>query len=206
MSKRHSSNRTVLVKELHARHRPKILRHLLALDTEDRSYRFGSSLSDESITSYVEAIDFDVDKVFGVFSYRFHLVGVGHLSFIANPRHPLAEGVAERVAELGLSVSKKARGHGIGEALFKRTTTHCRNANVTTLYLHYLRSNAIMMHLAQKAGMEVQNDHDESEAYLKIPPADPASFLQEAIEEQVAHFDYSMKANTKSVMNFFRKR
>lgn len=205
MSKLLSGNHTVLVKELYERHRSKILRHLLKLDADDRFFRFGSHVSDEFITKYVEKIDFNVDRMFGVFSYRFHLVGVGHLSFIPNPRHPLAEGIAERVAELGLSVSKNARGHGIGAALFNRTMIHCRNAHVTTLYLHYLRSNSIMMHLATKAGMELHHDNDESEAYLKIPPADPASFIQEAFEEHVAHLDYSMKSHTKSVLKFFRK-
>lgn len=194
---------TVLVKEVYARHRSRILHHLLALYQADRVLRFGSNVSDEIITNYVNGINFDVDRVFGVFSYRFRLVGVGHLSFMPSPDRLSDNGVNQKSAEFGLSVSNNARGHGIGSALFERAAIHCRNANVTTLYFHCLSTNKIMMHLAEKAGMEIQRNHGEADAYLTVSPADPASFMQEAMEEQVANLDYSMKSNTRSVLNFF---
>ena len=53
--------------------------------------------------------------------------------------------------------------------------------------MHFLSSSQSMMHIAKKAGMEVvHHDHGEADAYLKLPPATPASALQEVIEEQVA--------------------
>ncbi|MGZ8316076.1 MAG: hypothetical protein ACXW3B_13010, partial [Telluria sp.] len=40
--------------------------------------------------------------------------------------------------------------------LFERAAIHCRNQDVDTLYMHCLSSNKVMMHIARKAGMEIQ--------------------------------------------------
>ncbi len=196
------SRPTIIVKELSSGHRSRILRHFLALDQSDRMLRFGSSLSDESITRYVQGINFSQDNVFGVFSHSFHLVGVGHLAFIP-PGDPPAGGVAGKMAELGVSVSARARGMGIGSKLFLRAAIHSRNANVTTLYMHCLSSNKTMMHIAKKAGMQILKEDGEADAYLKVLPADPRSVLKEAMQEQVALFDYTFKANASAAMRFF---
>ncbi|PRC94198.1 GNAT family N-acetyltransferase [Solimicrobium silvestre] len=197
-----SNHRTVLVKELSARHRSRVSHHFSSLDQHDRILRFGTHLSNESISNYVKGINFELDKVFGVFSYSFRLVGVGHLAFVPRADRPLVDGVIQKVAEFGVSVSSNARGLGIGSKLFERAAIHCRNANVTTLYMHCLSSNQTMMHIAKKAGMEIHRDYGEADAYLTVLPADPGSVIQEAMQEQVASLDYSLKANTSSVLNF----
>ena len=114
----------------------------------------------------------------------------------------------ERIAEFGVSVLESARGLGIGSKLFERAAIHCRNADVDTLYMHCLASNQTMIHIAKKAGMEIQRDYGEADAYLKLLPASPASVLQEAVEEQVAMFDYTLKANVRAArtwINSFKK-
>jgi len=192
----------VMVKELSSNQRSRILRHFLALNEDDRLLRFGSHLSDELITTYVNGIDFKLDNVFGVFSHRFHLVGVGHLAFVPAARRPVVNGIVEKVAELGVSVSSRARGLGIGSKLFLRAAIHCRNANVTTLYMHCLSSNQTMIHIAKKAGMVIHREYGEADAYLKVLPADPRSVMKEALQEQVALFDYTFKANASVAMRF----
>ncbi len=109
-------------------------------------------------------------------------------------RPPPEATIKECVAEFGVSVSQSARGIGIGTKLFERAAMHCRNADVDTLYVHCLASNQAMMHIAKKAGMQIQRDHGEADAYLKLRPANPASVLQEAVEEQVASLDYTIQA------------
>lgn len=191
---------TVRVKELSERDRRRLLMHLLALDNDDRLLRFGTVLPDELITKYVQMLNFARDTVFGVYDSKFKLVGVGHLAFAAREALPQVSDatVKERVAEFGVSVSASARGIGIGSRLFERAAIHCRNADVDTLYMHCLASNQTMMHIAKKAGMEIHRAYGEADAYLKVLPADPASVLQEAVEEQVASFDYAVKANTRA--------
>ncbi|MFI4940154.1 MAG: GNAT family N-acetyltransferase [Burkholderiales bacterium] len=194
----------IRVKEVPERDRRRLLMHFLALGEHDRLLRFGVVLPDESITRYVQHIDFSHDTVFGVYDATLHLVGVGHLAFAPRETLPLAAGatVKERVAEFGVSVSESARGMGVGSKLFERAAMHCRNADVDTLYMHCLASNQTMMHIAKKAGMQIQHDRGEADAYLKLLPANPASVLQEAVEEQVASLDYTLKANTRTAIEF----
>jgi GNAT superfamily N-acetyltransferase len=197
--------RAVLVKQLEERDRRRMLKHFLALDDSDRLLRFGTVLPDEQLEAYVMRIDFSRDVVYGVYNRVFKLVAVGHLAFSPKEKIP-AGGAAtdkDRVAEYGVSVSSSARGLGIGSKLFERAAIHCRNSDVDTLYMHCLSSNQTMMHIAKKAGMEIQRERGEADAYLRLLPANPASMLQEAIEEQVATLDYNLKANKRFAQKFF---
>lgn len=195
------------VKELSERDRRRLLNHFLALDESDRLLRFGSVLPDELITRYVQRLDFSRDTVFGVYDNNLRLVGVGHLAFAPRDALPAVSTVTikERVAEFGVSVSATARGMGIGSKLFERAAIHCRNEDVDTLYMHCLSSNKTMMHIARKAGMQIHREHGEADAYLKLVPANPRTVLQEAMEEQVATFDYTLKANTKAAFKWWKK-
>lgn len=191
---------TVRVKELSERDRRRLLMHFLSLDDSDRLLRFGTILPDELITKYVQMMNFSRDTVFGVYDGKFKLVGAGHLAFAPREALPVVTSatIKERVAEFGVSVSASARGMGIGSKLFERAAIHCRNADVDTLYMHCLSSNQTMIHIAKKAGMEIHRAYGETDAYLKLTPANPASMLQEAVEEQVAMLDYALKANTRA--------
>jgi GNAT superfamily N-acetyltransferase len=200
--------RTVLVKELGERDRRRVRRHFLALDRDDRLLRFGSVLPDEQVEAYVAKLDFSKDIVFGVYSRVFQLVGVGHLAFTSRDAHPdsLHYTDKEKVAEFGVSVSKSARGQGIGTRLFERAAIHCRNSDVDTLYMQCLSSNRTMMHIAKKAGMAIRRDYGEADANLHLPPPSPGSVLAEALEEQIAKIDYTVKANARAAVKWLTFR
>ena len=194
---------TVRVKELSERDRRRMLMHFLALGDDDRLLRFGTILPDELITRYVQRLDFSRDTIFGVVDSNFQLVGVGHLAFAARDARPMIYGDKQatdkdRIAEFGVSVSESARALGVGTRLFERAAIHCRNADIDTLYMHCLASNQVMIRIAKKAGMDIQRDYGEADAYLKLAPADPASVMREAVDEQLATFDYNMKANIRA--------
>lgn len=196
----------ILVKILSPRARRHLLRHLLALEERDRLLRFGSVLSDELITRYVDRIDFSRDTVLGVYDRRMRLLGVGHLAFA--PRATSAVGgatIKARVAEFGVSVSAAARGMGVGTKLFERAAIRCRNADIDTLTMHCLTSNQIMMHIARKAGMEIHRDLGEADGYLKLQPANSATVLREAMGEQAAVLDYLVKANVRALFKWIGK-
>jgi RimJ/RimL family protein N-acetyltransferase len=197
----------VRVKELSERDRRRLLNHFLALDNADRLLRFGTVMPDELITRYVQRLDFSRDAVFGVYDDNLALLGVGHLAFAPRDALPAMSGATrkERVAEFGLSVAPMARGMGIGSKLFERAAIHCRNEDVDTLYMHCLASNQIMMRIARKAGMEIHRDAGEADAYLKLPPASPRTVMREAVDEQVAVLDYSVKANTKAAFKWWNR-
>ncbi|NRO98027.1 GNAT family N-acetyltransferase [Paraburkholderia sp. NMBU_R16] len=180
----------VLVRELTAGDRERLLAHFLALQSDDRLLRFGQTASDQVIENYVRTIDFERDTVFGVFDSALEVVGVGHLAYLP------AEG-EKRTAEFGVSVLERSRGKGIGTRLFERATMRCRNTHVTTLYMYCLSRNTTMMHIAKKAGMRIEYAYGSADAYLTLPPADQTSILSEMLHEQAAAFDYAIKRQTQ---------
>lgn len=195
---------TVLVKELAERDRRRVLRHFLALDKDDRLLRFGSIIPDEQIEAYVASIDFSRDVVLGVYNRIFKLVGVGHLSFSSAQATGRDKATTKAsVAEFGVSVSSSARGKGVGTRLFQRAAIHCRNRDIDTLYMQCLSSNQTMMHIAKKAGMQIKREYGEADAYLQLPPPSPGSVMAEALEEQFAVIDYTVKANARAAAKWF---
>jgi RimJ/RimL family protein N-acetyltransferase len=185
----------VLVRELHEGHRVKILEHLLALDETDRQLRFGMHASNEMISAYVEKLNFTADTLFGVFNHELQLDGLAHLAYSKNKY--------QSTAEFGVSVSARARGLGVGSALFKRAATHARNANITILYVHCLASNKVMMHIAKKAGMEIDFAYGEADAFLKLPASTNSSIVSEVVQAQMADIDYAIKKNFQRSKTFF---
>jgi RimJ/RimL family protein N-acetyltransferase len=196
-SKPHAAGLVVPVRELHAGYRAEILRHLLLLNDEDRRLRFGTQTPDEVIELYVEHLDFNKDSVFGSFDAQLNLIGMAHLAYL-----PKIKGQA-RTAEFGVSVLPNGRGQGIGTALLARAAVHSRNTLVESLFVHCLSNNRPMMHLAQKAGMRVEYAHGDADAYLKLPPANPGTIVEEAANAQWANFDYALKANFKRSNNIW---
>jgi hypothetical protein len=45
--------------------------------------------------------------------------------------------------------------------------------------------------------MEIQREYGEADAHLHLPPPSPSSVLAEALEEQVAKIDYTVKLAKK---------
>lgn len=174
---------TVAVQRLNDSARAALVAHFLALPTEDRRLRFGSSLSPEGIAAYVDEIDFDRDAVFVVHDDRLALIGVAHLAF------------GDDLAELGLSVLPAHRGHGVGGALFERASAHARNRFIPRLFMHCLKENAPIMRIARRFGMDIVTDIGDADAHLELPPASPASITGEFITDKFALYDYALKAH-----------
>jgi len=182
----------VPIGELGVSERPLFLRHLLSLGGEDRYLRFGSRLSDDAITAYVERIDFSTDTVFGVFDENLTLAAAGHFAPLPKDS-PLSDASLGRTAEFGLSVGDDARRRGLGSALFRRAAAHARNLGVASLFMHCLSENLAMMRIARKAGMEIRQLHGEADAYLALEPGTVATAIEEGVERQIALFDFAVK-------------
>lgn len=180
----------VPIRELTEADRPALLAHLLGLAEDDRYLRFGSPLGDPIISRYVAGIDLIHDVVFGVFNDELDLIAAGH--FARTRPAPESEGTP-RSAEFGLSVSASGRGRGVGTALFVRAATHARNQGIGVLFMHCLTQNKAMMRIARKAGMQISLSYGEANAFIALPPGDAASRVAEAMQEQIALFDYAVK-------------
>jgi RimJ/RimL family protein N-acetyltransferase len=173
----------VAVQRLNPKHRDDIIRHLAQLPENDRRLRFGRPIRDDAIRAYVEGIDFERDRVFGLLGPTLDLIGVGHLAL--SPE--------DQSAELGLSVDPAARVKGHGFALLQRALLHAANLGYRTLFMHCLAENRIMLHLATKAGLTVVIESGEADGRLKLDQRRHGSPLSEALADQMALVDILFK-------------
>lgn len=168
----------------------RITAHLLALDPQDRYLRFGYAANDEQIGRYVASLNFDRDELFGIFNRKLELIAMAHLAFSVDPK-------CTSCAEFGVSVSRQARSRGYGSRLFERAVMHARNEGVRLLFIHALSENTAMLKIARKADAVIERDGSESEAHLRLPPADFDSRVTELFNEQVALTNYHLKVQAK---------
>lgn len=183
----------VPVRSLTSRHRDRLREHLFALDEKDRYLRFGFAASDAQISRYADTLDFERDEVFGIFNRRLDLIAMAHLAYAPTPQ---ISG-QPAMAEFGASVSKRARGRGLGARLFDHAILHARNRHINRLFIYALSENSAMIKIARNAGATVERSGSESEAWLTLSPDDLASQVGEVVEGQAAEWDYRMKAQAK---------
>lgn len=178
------------IRSLSPRHKPRILKHLLSLKSEDRYLRFGYSATDEQVASYVGGLNFARDEIFGVFNRRLELVAMAHLAFSVDPKWATC-------AEFGVSVAESQRGRGLGGKLFDRAVVHARNEGVHMLFIHALSENVAMLKIARNGGAQVQREGSESEAYLMLPQATLDSQVSGLLQDQMAELDYQFKLQAR---------
>ena len=180
----------VPIRSIGPSHGERIAAHLLALNEHDRYLRFGYAANDEQVRRYVDGLNFERDEIFGIYNRKLQLVAMAHLAFSTDPE-------LKSCAEFGVSVQAAARGRGYGARLFDRAVMHARNEGVDMMFIHALSENTAMLNIARKAGATIEREGSESEAYLKLPPADLDSRMTEMVEEQVAQTDYRLKVQAK---------
>ncbi len=173
----------VAVQRLNPKHREDIARHLLQLPENDRRLRFGHQVRDQAVREYVDGVDFERDRVFGILGDDLSLIGVAHLAL--DP--------VEKLAELGVSVDPSSRVKGYGYALLHRSVLHAANLGYRTMFMVCLAENGIMMHLAKKAGLTVVTEAGEADARLKLDRLAHGGVFEEAIADQFALVDTMLK-------------
>jgi GNAT superfamily N-acetyltransferase len=174
------------VQRLSASAREPYLAHLLALSGDDVRLRFGAPQGAAAITAYVDRIDFDADVIFAVHGEALALAGAAHLAFAGD------------AAELGVSVLPDVRRRGIGAALVARAAEHARNRRTQRLFMHCLAENAVMIRIAQRAGMTVVIEAGDADGHLALPPSTPMSVTSEMLADRVALYDYALKTNVET--------
>ena len=117
--------------------------HFLALSPTDRLLRFGWAITDAQIVAYVESLLCSNDTVLVVPEPLRGISGVLHFE-------SMGSGVT-----LGLSVSARSRGLGIGMLLLQRAKLLARAQGLRTLYARNLSVNAPLQRLTLRLGMMV---------------------------------------------------
>ncbi len=185
----------VPIRSIGPSHGERIAAHLLSLAPTDRYLRFGYVASDEQVQRYVDGLNYERDDIFGIYNRKLQLIAMAHLAFSTDAQ-------LSSCAEFGVSVLGAARGRGYGSRLFDRAVIHARNEGVGMMFIHALSENTAMLNIARKAGATIERDGSESQAYLKLPPADFDSRVTELVEEQIAQTDYRLKVQARQFWRF----
>ncbi len=171
------------VRNLGARHTPRVVAHLQTLGDKDRHLRFGQVATDEQIAHYVQNIAFERDKLFGIFDTRLQLVAMAHLAFSEDGQQ----------TEFGVSVLAHQRGRGFGARLFEHAVVHARNRGARSMTIHLARENQSMLAIVQKSKAAVRFEGSDVVADLSLPEDTLGTHLGALLESQAAEWDYRLK-------------
>ena len=150
----------------------------LSLSPDDRRKRFCCTISDETISRYVDRLNFTRDTVLGAFDEQALLVGLAEL----------VRGAAE--SEMAFSVRPDKRGQKIGTKLMQKLLLRARMCGMAKLFVLFLSDNTPMRRMASRAGMAVTTVDGESHAARELPSPSAAELAHWFMEESLAHSRY----------------
>lgn len=146
--------------------------HLLRLDQESRSRRFGGGVADAYIRNYADTSHW-IDMVVHGFFVDGVLRGVAEL-------RPLA---VRQEAEAAFSIETPWQGHGVGSALLERTLLAARNRGIKHILMTCLVDNRRMQHLARKFEAELSFDFGGVVGEVETPRPTPLSVVRELVSD-----------------------
>jgi len=148
--------------------------HLLRLDRESRSNRFGSPVTDFFIENYATTA-LGSDSVVHGFFVDGVLRGCGELRSFGK--------IAPQEAEAAFSIEKPFQNHGVGSALMGRTILTARNRSIRKLYMNCLSHNHPMQAIARKYEADLRFEANDVVAEITNPRPDPLSLFREWMED-----------------------
>ena len=138
--------------------------HLHRLDSHDRYLRFGrQAVSNASLNRYVDAFDFEQDRLLGVRDRRGRLVAVAEI---------LRCGTA---AELAFSVEAGFQRRGLGRALLAAACDEARRLGMLSVRAQCVPGNIGMRKLLATAGWNLERDNGEIVATAPVCADDECS-------------------------------
>jgi GNAT superfamily N-acetyltransferase len=160
--------------------------HFLALSATDRFLRFGGAVPDADIVAYVESLLQQTGDVFLVVETAPDISGVLHVEFTNNG------------ADLGLSVSARARGKGIGTLLLERAKLLASARGASTLFVRNLNLNPSLRRLAHRLGIQVLFAPSAQSIRLDVPAPAPSSGACDPSVGTITLVDYSLRSQSSA--------
>ena len=167
----------MIIRPLTVYEREAVRSFYLALTPDDRRKRFCCALSDASISSYVDGLNFSANSVLAAFEQA-QIVGLAELVRGAG------------ASEMAFSVRPDKRGQKIGTMLMERLLSRARMCGVRRVFVLFLSNNTPMRRMARRAGMSVETADGESHAVRELPPASAQELAHWFLEEGLAHSGY----------------
>lgn len=151
--------------------------HLLRLDPQQRSFRFGRAVTDEFLARYVRDTDWLRSVMLGCWIAG-ELRGVGELK--------LLERLWPRSAEAALSVERRFEGRSIGTELFHRGLLIARNRGIARVSILFLPENLRIRRIVRKVEPNLVYNRDQIECEIRLAPPDALSIAAELYDDGCA--------------------
>ena len=148
--------------------------HLLRLDPQQRSFRFGRAVADEWVARYAASTDWFRSVTLGCWIGG-ELRGAGELKALGRAWPPMAEAA--------LSVERAFEGRGIGTALFQRGLVIARNRGIARVSMLCLPENLRIQRIVRKVQPKLVFSGDQIECQLGLAPPDALSIATEIYDE-----------------------
>ncbi len=168
----------MIIRPLTVFERETVRNFYFSLSADDRRKRFCCTLSDETISRYVDRLNFARDTVLAAFDERAHIIGLAEL--VHGPER----------SEMAFSVRPDRRGQKIGTSLMEKLISRARLCGARAVCVMFLSDNTPMRKMALRAGMSVQTDGGESYAARGLSPASAQELTHWLFEEGFAHNAY----------------
>lgn len=168
----------MIIRPLTVFEREAVRKFYLSLSPDDRRKRFCCALSDETISGYVDRVNFSRDTVLGAFDEQAQIIGLAELI-----RAPAA-------SEMAFSVRPDRRGQKIGTRLMQRLLLRARICGIGKVFVVFLSDNTPMRRMAGRAGMPVSVVDGEAHAARELPAPSAEELAHWFMEESVSHGGY----------------
>ena len=168
----------MIIRPLTVFEREKVREFYLSLSADDRRKRFCCTLADETISKYVDRLNFARDTVLGAFDERAHIIGLAEL--VLGPKK----------SEMAFSVRPDRRGEKIGTTLLDRLIARAAMCGIRTVFVMFLSDNTPMRKMATRAGMLVDTAEGESHAERDLPVPTAEELASWFMEEGMSHGGY----------------
>lgn len=165
--------------------------HLRSLDSQDRYTRFGHAASDYNIDQLILNMLYHADDhhLF-VARDQDQPIGFTHLASCATGW------------ELAVSVDKLHQGRGVGNNLMAATIDWARTHGVNSVFMHCIRNNQLIQHLAAKHGLEViERSGADVTAQVTLPPATTTDYTMDFVQEQQHLVDQMLQLQQQWLAN-----
>lgn len=168
----------MIIRPLTVFERESVRNFYLSLSPDDRRKRFCCTISDETISRYVDRLNFTRDTVLGAFDDEARLIGLAEL----------VRGATEN--EMAFSVRPDRRGQKIGTKLIQRLLVRARMCGVGKVFVLFVSDNTPMRRMASRAGMSLRTVDGESHAELELAAPGAEELARWFIQESLAHSRY----------------
>jgi len=168
----------MIIRPLTVFERENVRNFYLSLSEDDRRRRFCCTLADETISKYVDRLNFTRDTILGAFDERAQVIGLAEL--VRGPDQ----------SEMAFSVRADRRGQKIGTKLLERLILRASICGIRKVFVMFLSDNTPMRKMAVRAGMRVETADGESHAALELQSPNAQTLARWLVEEGLSQGKY----------------